>query len=292
MTIIQSIVYGIVQGLTEFIPVSSTAHLRLVPAFFQWPDPGSAFTAIIQLGTVVAALIYFWKDLAAALKGWIGSFSGDKTSVEARTGWAVFYATLPICVIGLLIHKYIEGPFRSLWVIGSSLIVMGVVMYLADKGDKFGRTLDKVEPADGVRIGLWQCLALIPGMSRSGSTISGALIGGFDRAAAARLSFLMSIPAVTLAGFYEGFKDIQVLKQTHMVTPTIVAAFVSFVVGYACISWLIKLLSSKGTRPFVAYRIALGALILILCAIGKLNPTAPVDTEKSDAPSQISTTSV
>ena len=292
MTFFQSIVYGIVQGLTEFIPVSSTAHLRLVPAFFHWTDPGSAFTAIIQLGTVLAALLYFWKDLAAAFKGWIGSFSGDKTSMEARTGWAVFYATIPISVIGLLIHKYIEGPFRSLWVIGASLIIMGVVMFLADKGDKFGRKLESVEPADGIRIGLWQCLALIPGMSRSGSTISGALIVGFDRVAAARLSFLMSIPAITLAGFYEGFKDIKVLKQTHMVTPTIVAAIVSFVVGYACISWFINLLSKQGTRPFVAYRIVLGALILILCAVGQLNPTAPVDTEKSNAPSQISTTAV
>lgn len=270
MNLIQAIVYGVVQGLTEFLPISSTAHLRLVPALLHWTDPGSAFTAVIQLGTVLAVFIYFWKDLSAAFMAWARSLSGDKSSVEAKTGWAVFYATIPIVIIGLVLHKYIEGPLRSLWVIGGSMIAMGVLMGFADKGQG-GRDLKTVEPMDGLKIGLWQCLALIPGMSRSGSTISGALLTGFDRAAAARLSFLMSVPAVTLAGLYEGAKEFKHLSG-GMMTPTLVSTFVSFVVGYACIGWLISFLSRKGTRPFVAYRIILGLLLFGLCAAHVIDP--------------------
>lgn len=169
MNILQAIVYGVVQGLTEFLPISSTAHLRLVPAVLHWNDPGSAFTAVIQLGTVLAVFIYFWKDLKGAFTGWLKSFSGDKNTVEARTGWAVFWATVLIAVLGLALEKHIEGPFRSLYVIAFSMIFMGVLMFVADKGTKQGRGLDSVQVSDGVKIGLWQCLALIPGMSRSGS---------------------------------------------------------------------------------------------------------------------------
>lgn len=283
MNLIQAIVYGIVQGLTEFLPISSTAHLRLVPSLLHWNDPGSAFTAVIQLGTVLAVFLYFWKDISGAFMGWAKSLSGDKTSLEARMGWAVFYATLPIVVLGLLLHKYIEGPFRSLWVIGGSLIVMGVLMLVADLTAKHDRPLEKVEASDGIKVGLWQCLALIPGMSRSGSTITGALFTGLDRAAAARLSFLMSVPAVTLAGLYEGAKEFKNLSG-NMMTPTLVATGVSFAVGYVCIGWLISFLSKKGTRPFVAYRIVIGVLILSLCAMGSLDPKAP--SENSDVSSQ------
>jgi len=288
MNILQAIVYGIVQGLTEFLPISSTAHLRLVPSVFGWTDPGSAFTAVIQLGTVLAVFLYFWKDISSAFIAWAKSLTGDKTSVEARTGWAVFYATIPIVVLGLALHKYIEGPFRSLWVIGASLIIMGVLMLVADKFAKHERKLEAVQPMDGVKIGLWQCLSLIPGMSRSGSTITGALVSGFDRAAAARLSFLMSVPAVTLAGIYEGVKEFKKISG-DMLTPTLVATGVSFAVGYACIGWLISFLSKKGTTPFVAYRIIVGIVILSLCAAGKIDP---VDhSEKTDVPSQTNTAS-
>ena len=287
MTTIQAIVYGIVQGLTEFIPVSSTAHLRLVPSIFGWTDPGSSFTAVIQLGTTVALLIYFWKDLASAFMGWFKSLSGDRTTLEARIGWAVFYATISIAVIALALQKYVEGPLRSLYVVGFSFIFMGILMYIADKGENKGRELDTVQPLDGLKIGLWQCLALIPGMSRSGSTITGAYFNGFGRPAAARLSFLMSVPAITLAGLYEGAKNYKHLGG-GMLTPTMIATAVSFVVGYLVIGWLITFLSTKGPRPFVAYRVIVGILIISLCLMGKLNPNeTPEDT---NVPTQATTT--
>ena len=289
MTIFQSIVYGVVQGLTEFIPVSSTAHLRLVPAIMHWPDPGVAFTAVIQLGTVLAVLIYFWKDLVAAFMGWAKSFTGDKNTVEARTGWAVFYATIIIAVAAKVLEKYIEDPFRSLYVVAGSMIVMGVLMYVADNRKGNDRPMEAIQVTDGIKIGLWQCLALVPGMSRSGSSITGALFSGFDRRSAARLSFLMSVPAITLAGIYEGYKKRGDFSE-GMRTPTILAAIVAFVVGYACISWLINFLSTKGTKPFVAYRIVLGVLILVLCATGTVNPSS--DAPKSDVPTQTTTTAV
>ncbi len=289
MTILQSIVYGVVQGLTEFIPVSSTAHLRLVPAIMHWTDPGSAFTAVIQLGSVLAVFIYFWKDLSGAFMGWLKSFKGDRNTVEARTGWAVFYATIIIAVVGLALEKHIEGPFRSLYVVAFSMIAMAILMYFADSREDNGRTIESIQTGDGVKIGLWQCLALVPGMSRSGSSITGALFSGFDRRSAARLSFLMSVPAVTLAGIFEGYKKYKLLTG-DMLTPTIIATVISFVVGYACINWLIGFISTKGTRPFVAYRIALGILILILCATHTIDPSPT--SEKSDVSPQASTTAV
>ncbi len=288
MNILQAIVYGIVQGLTEFLPISSTAHLRLVPAIFHWNDPGSAFTAVIQLGTVLAVFIYFWKDLKGAFMGWLQSFKGDKNTTEARTGWAVFWATILIAVLGLALEKHIEGPFRSLYVIAFSMIFMGVLMFVADTGTRKGRGLDSVQVSDGVKIGLWQCLALIPGMSRSGSSITGALFTGFDRPAAARLSFLMSVPAITLAGLYEGAKKFKLLDG-DLRTPTIVATIVSFLVGYACINWLINFLSKKGTRPFVAYRIVLGIAIIILCKTGIVDPVDHSSDTANVSPQAVAT---
>ena len=283
MTTIQAIIYGVVQGLTEFIPVSSSAHLRLVPAIMHWTDPGASFTAVIQLGTVLAVLIYFWKDLSEAFMGWIKSFSGDKNSVEARTGWAVFCATIIIAVLGLALEKKIEGPFRSLYIIAFSMIAMAILMFFADNRNGNDRTIESIQTGDGVKIGLWQCLALIPGMSRSGSSITGALLGGFDRKSAARLSFLMSVPSVTLAGLYQGYKHYKLLAG-DMMTPTIIATVVSFFVGYACISWLINFISTKGVKPFVIYRVALGVLILVLCMTGRIDPKPPIETP--DVPTQ------
>jgi undecaprenyl-diphosphatase len=285
MDIVKAIVYGIVQGLTEFLPVSSTAHLRIVPALLGWGDAGAAFTAVIQLGTVAAVLIFFWKDLASAFKGFFGSiFGGSRDSVEARTGWAVFYATVLIIPVGLLLKDFVEGPWRSLWVIAGALIVNGFVMFACDKYFKKDRTIESVNAIDGVKIGLWQCLALIPGMSRSGSSIAGGLSLGFDRAASARLSFLMSVPAVTLAGLYGAYKERKNITG-ELLTPTIVAILVSFVVGYACIKWLIGFVQRHGITPFVSYRIVLGVIILILCATKTLKAEAPV--EKKIVPKEI-----
>lgn len=289
MDIIQAIVYGVVEGATEFIPVSSTAHLYLVPYVFGWEKPPTEFTAIIQLGAILAVVLYFWKDLSSAATAWVKSFfGGPKDTIEVKTGWAVVIATMIISVVGLALHNYIEGPFRSLWVIGSSLIVMGLVMIIAEKRASLSRTSESVGRRDGIIIGLWQCVALIPGMSRSGSTISGALFSGFDRASAARLSFLMSVPAIALAGAYEGIKEIKHLKEANLVAPTLVATVASFVVGYACIRWLMSFLQRKGVVPFVGYRIALGIFVLVMCATGRWNPNP--EMESTATPSTVAAT--
>jgi undecaprenyl-diphosphatase len=280
MDVFKSVIYGIVQGLTEFLPVSSTAHLRLLPAVTGWEDPGAVYTAVIQLGTVLAVLLFFWKDLSKAFGAFVRSLTGGpKDTVEAKTGWAVFYATIPIAIIGLALHKYIEGPFRSLWVIGAALIIMGLGMFFAERKSTATRSLENIETKDGIIIGLWQCLSLIPGMSRSGSTITGAFLSGFDKPAAARLSFLMSVPAITLAGLFEGVKDFKKLSG-ELLVPAIVGTVVSFIVGYACIKWMIGFIEKRGTTPFVGYRIVLGIVILGLCFAGKLDPAPP--TEKSN----------
>lgn len=284
MTIFQSIVYGVVQGLTEFLPVSSTAHLRVVPALLNWPDPGAAFTAVIQLGTVLAVLIYFWNDL---VKAFLGLFSKDRQSVEFKTGWAVFIATIPIVILALLLKKYIEGPLRSLYVISFSLIFMGVLMWIVEKKFEGKRTLEDVNLSDGLKVGLLQAVALIPGMSRSGSSITGAFFAGFNKESATRLSFLMSVPAILIAGTYEGIKEGKYITSEGVLIPTIVATIVSFIVGYACIKWLIGFVAQKGLTPFVAYRIVVGVILIGLCATGVLNPNEdPTETRKTTSASR------
>ncbi len=300
MDIVQAIVYGIIQGLTEFLPISSTAHLRIFPALVGWNDPGAAFTAIIQLGTVLAVLIYFGKDIGPALKAWWFSLTGKKEydKVEARLAWAVFIGTLPVIPTALLLQHKIEHGFRSLNIVAVSLIGLGLVMLLAEKLGTRKRTEEDVTVKDGLIVGLWQCLPLVPGMSRSGSTIAGSLFLGFNRVAAARFSFLLSIPAVTAAGLYEGYKAIKEGKlpqqagesladfnarQVHW-GPTIVATIVSFIVGYAAIAYFIQYLQKRGITPFVWYRLALGALILFLVGTGRVNPNAGAGDPRRTVP--------
>ncbi len=275
MGLIQAIVYGIIQGLTEFLPISSNAHIRIFPALVGWEDPGAAFTAVIQLGTVLAVLIYFAKDLGAAISAWARSLSDKelRKTPEAKMGWAVFWGTIPVVIIGLALHEKIETTFRSLYLIAGALIGMGVVMLLADMYGKHQRKVEDVEVKDGVVVGLWQVLALIPGMSRSGSTISGALFAGFDRAAAARFSFLLSVPSVVAAGIYEAYKERHSIGGA-LLMPTLVATTVSFFVGYASIAFLMKYLQRRGIGPFVLYRIALGVLLLVLLGQGTIKPDA------------------
>ncbi len=270
MDLVKAVVYGLVQGLTEFLPVSSTAHIRIVPSLLGWQDPGAAFTAIIQLGTVAAVLIYFAKDLGAAFMAWLGSLTGKKSNAqEVRMGWAVFVGTIPIVVLGLVFKDKIETSLRSLNIVAGSLILMGIVMLIADSLSKGQRNQKDVQVKDGLFVGLWQCLSLIPGMSRSGSTISGALFQCFDRVAAARFSFLLSVPSVAAAGLYEGYKGIK--EGGIDWGPTAVATVISFVVGYAAIAYFIKWLGKHGLAPFVWYRIALGVFILVLVQRGVLN---------------------
>ena len=265
---LRAVVYGIVQGLTEFLPVSSNAHLRLTPLLFGWNEPAetfTAFTAVIQLGTTLAVLIYFAKDLRRVFNGWLR----EKDSPEAKLGWGVLYGTLPIVVLGFALKHLIETTFRSLWVIAGALIFMSVVMYATDRGRGERKERD-ITVKDGIVVGLWQCLALLPGMSRSGSTISGARALGFDRVAATRFSFLLGIPSITLAGLYEAFKERHAIGGA-LLGPTLLATAVSFVVGYASIAWLMKIVARRGITPFVGYRLALAALLLVLLGTGRLH---------------------
>ena len=273
-----AVLYGIVQGLTEFLPISSTAHLRILPSLLGQPDPGAGFTAVIQLGTLAAVLIYFFKDLCRAITAWAMSLVGKvpKDSVDARLGWGVFWGTMPIIILGLIFKNQIKSDeFRSLYVISGALVGMGILMLYAEKRGLKNRPLEDAKLMDGINIGLWQCIALIPGASRSGSTITGALFSGFDRPAAARYSFLLSVPSITAAGLYELYEERHEIFGPSFV-PAIVATIVSFLVGFWAISFLIKFLAKHGIGVFVGYRFALAAVLLILLQQGLLSPQAGV----------------
>lgn len=286
MNPLKSIVLGAVQGATEFLPISSTSHLRIVPAFLGWSDPGAAYTAVIQLGTTAAVLIFFRADLLRIARGFLGgalrqpreSFRRD---ADVRMGWYLIAATIPIGLAGLAFSSVIESSARSLYVIGTALIVFSVVMVAAERrgavvagaagpprrggGGLHPRTIAEVRPRDAVIVGLAQTLALIPGVSRSGATISAGLFAGLDRAAAARFSFLLSSPAIALAGVYEFAKNAGALSGSDVLGYAIGIA-VAFVVGYAAIAFLLRFLATNTMLGFVAYRVGLGALVLILTA--------------------------
>lgn len=272
MNFVEATVLGVVQGLTEFLPISSSGHLLIVPKFVGWEDPGAAFTAVIQLGTMAAVLIYFRKDLARIVTTWTRSLwtrelRGHR---DARMGWYIGLGTIPIGVCGLVFKDFIEEPARNLWLNATSLIVMGLVLLVAEWAGRQKREVDDLTLRDGLIIGGFQCLSLIPGSSRSGSTMTGALFLGYTREAAARYSFLLSVPAVVLSGLFELRK---VSDGGLQVAPTVVATIVSFVVGYAAIAWLLKFLVRHSMMIFVYYRVALGGIILGLLAAGALSAT-------------------
>ncbi len=273
MGLIDALVLGIVQGLTEFLPISSSAHLLIVPRLLGWDDPGAGFSAASQIGTVAAVLLYFRRDLALAFGGWWRSLRGEgKGSPEARMGWAIFVGTLPILALGLLFQDFIEEGARSLFLVAFSLIAMGLLMGYAQKRASGAKDLSAVTPRHGLLVGLWQCLSLIPGMSRSGSTITGALFNGFDRVAAARFSFLLSVPSVLAAGVYSLLKDHALIREDLL--PMTIAIVASFAVGYASIAFLIGFLQKRGIGVFVVYRVALGLLLLALAWSGVLQPVS------------------
>ena len=282
MDLIQAIVLGLIQGLTEFLPISSSGHLLLVPALFGWNDPGAGFTAVIQLGTLGAVLVYFWRDLVDMFKAWTKSFINKdaRKDPKARLGWAVFVGTLPVVVAGLLFEKSIDSTLRSPFMVAATLIGLGLVLWLAEKLGRQDRGLDEVRKRDGVWIGLWQVLALIPGSSRSGSTMTGALFLGFDRATAARFSFLLSVPAILGSGLYKLIKEQEMLFSAGAM-PTIIATVVAFVSGYAAIAFLMKFLQTRSTFVFVAYRVVLGIVVAVLAWQGVLqvHQADPAKTE-------------
>jgi undecaprenyl-diphosphatase len=269
MNALQAIVLGLVQGLTEFLPISSSGHLRIVPAFFGWEDPGAAFTAVIQLGTMAAVLLYFRADLWRIAVAWLRSLRDPSVrgEIDARMGWYIILGTIPIGVIGLAFKDPIETEFRSLELIGTTLIVFGLAMLAAEAVSRRDRSLRDITARDGLVIGFAQALALVPGVSRSGATISAGLLLNFDRAAAARYSFLLSVPAVVLSGLFE----LRHAGEGNLpIGATIIATALAFVSGYASIALLLRYLERHSIAVFVAYRIVLGALVIGLAATGAI----------------------
>jgi undecaprenyl-diphosphatase len=273
MSLLEAVVLGIVQGVTEFLPISSTAHLKIVPALLGWGDPGAAYSAVIQLGTVAAVLTYFRKDLVALTAAFVQSLKTRQpfATHESRMAWFVALGTIPIVVFGLAFKGFIKHELRSLYVIAGSMIVLAVVLALAERMASHQKTMEQLSLKDGLIIGGWQALALIPGSSRSGSTITGALWQGMKRADAARYSFLLSIPATTMAGIYE-LKDVRTDAHPPSVMAIAVGTAVSFVVGMAAIAGLLRFLRTRSMAVFVVYRLALGVALLVLLRYGVLQP--------------------
>jgi len=269
----EAIVLGIVQGLTEFLPISSTAHLRIVPALFGWGDPGAAFTAVVQLGTMAAVLLFFWRDLWRIVSTWVRALyqPEPRGSLDARLGWYLIYGTIPIAVLGLVFKDQIETGARDLRIIGWVLILFGIGLWLVDRAFPQRKTIADLNLRDGVLFGFAQALALIPGVSRSGATITAGRALSYTREDAARFSFLLSVPAVVLSGLFE-LRKIGGEGGTSW-GPTIVATVVAFAVGYAAIAWLLRWLSSHSMFVFAVYRVVLGALILFLVYAGHLAAT-------------------
>jgi len=267
LSLFEAIVLGIVQGLTEFLPISSSGHLRIVPAIAGWDDPGAAFTAVIQLGTMAAVVLYFRNDLISIARTWLASLRDPSLRRErdARLGWYLILATIPISLFGIAFKNQIENGARDLYLIGSMLIVFGIVLLIAERVSLRERDLDSIGRRDAIVVGFAQALALIPGVSRSGATISAGLFLGFDRVAAARFSFLLSIPAVVLSGLYE-MKDVinGSAEGAVGVGPTAVATVLAFITGYISIAFLLRYLTTHTTNVFVGYRVVVGAVVLAL----------------------------
>src|SRR5438552_5571195 len=245
MSILEAIVLGLVQGLTEFIPISSTAHLEIVPVLLGWGEPGAATSSVIQFGTLLAAIIYFARDIVRLTAGFVRGLITRRplADTDSREAWLVVIGTIPIVVLGLLLKKHIESTFRGLWVVTAMVIIVAVLMLAAEAYARRRqlRQFDQLNVTDAVAVGFGQCLALIPGSSRSGSTIMAALFRGVERATAARYSFLLSIPAVGGAGFLELFHERHHLAQLGW-TPILISIAVAFVFGYASIWFLLPYL--------------------------------------------------
>lgn len=274
INLFQAFVLGIVQGVTEFLPISSSAHLKVVPVVLGWGDPGSAFTAVIQLGSIAAVLWYFWQDLTQVVTGALGAVQRrDYEDKNFRIALGIGLGTVPILVGGLLIKVFVKdydnSPLRSLAAIGCASIFMSLLLGVAERIGKRKRDYSQLDVKDGVFMGLAQTMALIPGVSRSGSTLTGGLFIGLERAAAARFSFLLGIPAITLAGLVElkdAFKEVHHFGALELVVGVISAA----VFSYISIAWLLRFLQTQSTLVFIWYRLAFGVAILGAIASGVL----------------------
>lgn len=274
MTWLQVLVLSVVQGLTEFLPVSSSGHLRIVSELFWGQDAGASFTAVIQLGTELAVLVFFAKDIWRILTAWFaGLIDPAKRGFDYRMGWMVIVGTIPVGLAGLLLKDLIRESFRNLWITATVLIVFSFVFILAERMGRKTRGFEELTMKDAIVMGLWQCLALIPGVSRSGGTISGGLFRNLDREVATRFSFLLAIPAVLASGLFslpDAF-DPQA-GQAASGMQLLVGSGIAFALGYVSIAWLLKFVSHHSFAWFAAYRIPLGIIIMILLATGVMQP--------------------
>lgn len=282
MSLIEAIILGIVQGITEFLPISSTGHLTLAGKFMvliseENPEHWTSFIAVIQLGTMLSIFVYFWKDLLNILKEFLQNnlqkrVKYSEQSTNSKLGWMIILGTIPIVVIGLLFKDLIEGALtKNLYVISGSLIVLAIILAIAEKTAKFKKNIEDVTLLDSVLIGLAQAVALIPGSSRSGTTITGGLFLGLKRDVAARFSFLLSVPAILASGMLQLIESLKYINYDLTVN-LIVATIVSAVSGYLAIDFLLKFLKKNTTFVFIYYRIALGVLILVLLYSNIINP--------------------
>jgi undecaprenyl-diphosphatase len=259
----EAILLGIVQGLTEFLPISSTAHVRIVPALLGQPDPGAAFSAVIQLGTMAAVLIYFRSDIARITVAFLKGLRHRelRRTPDSLMGWYVIVGTVPVVIFGFAFRHQISGGARSLLLISTVLVIGGILMLAVDRVAVLQRGTDSVTWRDGIIIGFCQALALVPGVSRSGATIVGGLVLGFNREAAARFSFLLSIPAVVLSGLFE-LKDVGDGSNNAPILATAIATVFAFIVGYAAIAFLLRYLARHTLTIFGVYRVVVGLIIL------------------------------
>lgn len=271
--ILKAVLLGVVQGLTEFLPVSSTAHLRVIPSFFGWGDIGASYTAVIQVGTMIAIIMYFWKDLVSMSGSFLSSLkSRDFKNKDTHLFIMIIIGTIPIVIFGFLLKDIIRNEFRNMYIVAGSLIFFSIILLIADRFTKKKVSMENLTYKDGIIVGFFQALALIPGASRSGSTISGAFFRNMTREDAARFSFLLSIPAVLLSGMYELFSQREsLLAGDSAILSLVIATVVSGVVGYWSIWFLISFIKKHSLTVFVVYRILFGLLIIILLSTKVIN---------------------
>ena len=286
MSFIEAVVLGLVQGLTEFLPISSSAHVRVVGELMNpGEDPGAAFTAIIQLGTETAVLIYFWKDITRIIGRWFKALAGKipHSDPDVRMGWLVILGSIPIGVLGLLFESQIDHSLRNLYITATMLILFGILLGFADRFAPQRKELTELSVRDGILFGLAQALALIPGVSRSGGTITAGLLMGYTRKAAARYAFLLAIPAVFASGLYKAAKEVPVLFTAEgravaaaagepSLLAIAVATAVAFVVGFAVIVWFMRIIENHSYLMFVVYRVVAGLLLLAMLWFGAVDP--------------------
>ncbi|MPV35727.1 undecaprenyl-diphosphate phosphatase [Georgenia subflava] len=291
MTWWEAIILGLVQGLTEFLPISSSAHLRIAGELLpSGADPGAAFTAITQIGTETAVVIYFRREIWNIIKAWVGALpvgpwknTVPRSDPDARLGWFVILGSIPIGVLGLLFEDAIDHSLRNLFITAAMLAIFGLLLGWADKTSRRTKTLDHMSTRDAVYFGLAQALALVPGVSRSGGTITAGLLMGYTREAAARYAFLLAIPAVMISGFYKLFTDVVFGEPAEGVVDVpgvliVVATVVAFVVGYAAVAWFLRFVSTNSYAPFVVYRIVLAVAVVAMILAGIIDAVPAGET--------------